>query len=188
MLVCAATAAAQSPIPPPYGLRWGDSPEKLVEWASKHAFDLTLTQPGDQPALRILRISPRQGFLPDSRANAVEARFLYGRLFEVTIHYTDPDAGADAMEARFEALRRELVQRHGPMKANRQDRQVEDQFVTRTQSFHREPVKGMFLLLAYTEMEDLLRQRKDSRFSLVYRNDNYRAELEKTPAARPVGP
>jgi hypothetical protein len=55
---------------------------------------------------------------------------------------------------------------------------VEDQFVTRTQSFHREPVKGLFLLLAFTEVEDLLRKSKDARFSLIYRNDNFRKELE----------
>jgi hypothetical protein len=50
--------------------------------------------------------------------------------------------------------------------------------VTRTQSFHREPVKGLFLLLAFTEVEDLLRKSKDARFSLIYRNDNFRKELE----------
>jgi hypothetical protein len=40
----------------------------------------------------------------------------------------------------------------------------------------------LFLLLAYTEVEDLLRKTKSSRFSLIYRNDNYRKELEKALA------
>ena len=36
----------------------------------------------------------------------------------------------------------------------------------------------LFLLLAYTEIEDLLREAVEARFSLIYRNDNYRRELE----------
>jgi hypothetical protein len=40
-------------------------------------------------------------------------------------------------------------------------------------------VKGLFLLLAFTEVEDLLRKSKEARFSLIYRNDNFRNELLK---------
>jgi hypothetical protein len=35
----------------------------------------------------------------------------------------------------------------------------------------------LFLLLAFTEVEDLLRKSRDARFSLIYRNDNFRKEL-----------
>jgi hypothetical protein len=38
-------------------------------------------------------------------------------------------------------------------------------------------------LLVFTEVEDLLRQSKEARFSLVYRNDNLRLELIKEPGA-----
>lgn len=128
--------------------------------------------------MRVLRIEPRTGFLPDTKAGAVEGRFLGGRLYEITVHYFDKEASADVMETRFEELRKQVTREHGPLLANQQRRTVEDQFVTRTQSFHREPVKGLFLLLAYTEVEDLLRKSKDARFSLIYRNDNFRKELE----------
>ena len=170
-------AADQSMLEPPFGLHWGDSPEKLIAWASRHALDVTISLPGDQPGLRILRIEPRKGFLPETKAGAVEGRFLGGRLYELTVHYFDHDASADLMEARFEELRKLIVAEHGPLITNQQERLVEDQFVTRTRSFHREPVKGLFLLLVYTEVEDLLRKSRDARFSLVYRNDNYRKEL-----------
>jgi hypothetical protein len=173
---------AQGVLQPPFGLRWGDSPEKLITWASKHRLDVTIQLPGDQPALRELRIAPRKGFLPDSQAGAVEGRFLAGKLFELTIHYFDPEASADLMESRFEGLKKQIVLEHGPLLPNQQQRTVEDQFVTRTQSFHREPVKGLFLLLAFTEVEDLLRKSKDARFSLIYRNDNFRKELMKEVA------
>ena len=139
--------------------------------------DVTLSQPGDQPGLRILRIEPRAGFLPETQAGAVEGRFLGGKLYELTVHYFDREASADLMEARFEDLRKQLAAEHGPLLTNQQQRRVEEQFVTRTLSFHREPVKGLFLLLAFTEVEDLLRKTKEARFSLIYRNDNYRKEL-----------
>lgn len=169
--------AAQHLVEPPFGLRWGDSPEKLISWASRHSLDLTINLPGDQPKLRVLKIEPRKGFLPESKASAVEARFLGGRLFEFTVHYTDPDASADTMRTRFDELRKQVANEHGPLLPNQQQQSVEDQFVTRKQSFHREPVKGLFLLLAFTEVEDQLRKSREARFSLIYRNDNLRKEL-----------
>ncbi len=129
--------------------------------------------------MRILRIEPRKGFLPETKAGAVEGRFLGGKLFELTVHYFDRDASADLMESRFEELKKQVSLEHGTLLTNQQQRSVEDQFVTRTQSFHREPVKGLFLLLAFTEVEDLLRKSKDARFSLIYRNDNFRKELQE---------
>jgi hypothetical protein len=73
--------------------------------------------------------------------------------------------------------------------ANQQERSVVDKFATRKISFHREPSKGMMLLLIFTEVEDLLRQSKEARFSLVYRNDNLRLDsgkngVEKVDAAK----
>lgn len=175
--IATSPAASQGILEPPFGLHWGDSPEKLIVWASKHSLDVTITLPGDQPAMRILKISPRKGFLPETQAGAVEGRYLGGKLFELTVHYFDPEASSDIMLARFEALRKQVVIDHGSLLPNQQQRSVEDQFVTRTQSFHREPVKGLFLLLAFTEVEDLTRKSKDARFSLIYRNDNFRNEL-----------
>lgn len=179
LLLAAGPAAAQAVLEPPFGLRWGDSPEKLIVWASRHSLDVTISLPGDQPGLRILRIEPRKGFLPETKAGAVEGRFLAGKLYELTVHYFDKDASADIMETRFEELRKQVALEHGSLLTNQQQRAVEDQFVTRTQSFHREPVKGLFLLLAFTEVEDLLRKSKDARFSLIYRNDNFRKELQE---------
>ena len=179
LLLAAGRLAAQAVLEPPFGLHWGDSPEKLISWASRHSLDVTITLPGDQPGLRVLKIEPRKGFLPETKAGAVEGRFLGGKLFELTVHYFDKDASADLMEGRFEELKKQIALERGVLLANQQQRTVEDQFVTRTQSFHREPVKGLFLLLAFTEVEDLLRKSKDARFSLIYRNDNFRKELEE---------
>lgn len=179
LVFTAGETLAQAVLEPPFGLRWGDSPEKLIVWASKHSLDLTISLPGDQPAMRVLKIAPKKGFLPETQAGAVEGRFISGKLYELTVHYLDPEASADLMESRFEALRKQVTLEQGTLLTNQQQRTVADQFVTRTQSFHREPVKGLFLLLAFTEVEDLLRKSKDARFSLIYRNDNFRNELMK---------
>lgn len=173
---CAA-CVAQGLLEPPYGLRWGDSPEKLITWAAKESLDVTISLPGDQPNLRIVRLEPKQGFLRETDAGALEGRFVGGKLYEVTVHYFDRDANAAVIESRFELLRKKITNDHGPLLTNQQGRAVEDQIVTRTQSFHREPVKGLFLLLAFTEVEDLLRKTKESRFSLIYRNDNFKNAL-----------
>ena len=185
----AAGAAAQALLEPPFGLRWSDTPEKLIDWASRHSLDVNISLPGDQPALRILKISPREGNLPGSQAQALEGRFHSGRLYEVTVHYRDAEAGADEMEARFNQLRKELAAEYGALTANRQDRAVKDGFATRSISFHREPVKGLFLLLAYTAVEDQLRKTGEATFSLLYRNDNLRQDLDKllAPAGRVPG-
>ena len=177
LVIAVGETMAQAVLEPPFGLHWGDSPEKLIVWASKHSLDVTISLPGDQPAMRIVKIAPKKGFLPETQAGAVEGRFISGKLYELTVHYVDPEASADLMETRFEALRKQVTLDQGPLLPNQQQRTVADQFVTRTQSFHREPVKGLFLLLAFTEVEDLLRKSKDARFSLIYRNDNFRNEL-----------
>ena len=109
----------------------------------------------------------------------MEAGFLNGGLYEVTVHYAEPGASAAMMEERFQKLRKQIAQEHGALTPNQQRRVVEEDFVTRTESFHREPVKGVFLLIAWTEVEDLLRKTKEARFSLIYRNDNFRDELRK---------
>lgn len=180
LIVASVHATAQALLEPPFGLKWGDSPEKLITWAAKHSLDVNISLPGDQPAMRVVKIEPRKGFLPETKAHAVEGRFLAGKLFELTIHYVDPEASADLMEARFDELRKQVTVEHGTLLANQQRRSVEDQFVTRTQSFHREPVRGLFLLLAFTEVEDLMRKSKDARFSLIYRNDNFRSEVQQS--------
>lgn len=131
----------------------------------------------------MVRIQARKGFLPGTKESAVEGRFLSGKLFEMTVHYTDPDASAELMEERFITLRKQLSIDHGALVANQQQKATEDQFTTRTLSFHREPVKGLFLMLAFTEVEDVLRKTKEARYSLIYRNDNLRMEIERLLAA-----
>ncbi|BCX49096.1 hypothetical protein HAHE_30040 [Haloferula helveola] len=175
-------AHGQAILEPPFGLKWGDSPTKLLDWAGRHELDVQITMPGKSPELRVFRIERPAAPLPDSEARAVEARFIDGKLIEVTVHYGDPGKGAEAIEAEFNTMKRKLGVEFGPLTANQQQRKTEDRFTTRTLSFHREPVRGLFLLLAFTEVEDLLRKSRQATFSLIYRNDNLRQRIESKPA------
>lgn len=176
MILATNPLAAQAVLEPPFGLHWGDSPEKLIAWASRQSLSVTISLPGNQPALRILKIQPDKGFLPETQAGALEGRFIRGKLYELTVQYFDLNATADEMETRFETLRKQTSLDHGPLLANQQQRVVKDHFVIQTQSFHREPVQGLFLLLTFTAEEDLLRKSTEARFSLIYQNNNYKKE------------
>ena len=188
LVLLAAPGGAQAVLEPPFDLKWGDSPEKLIGLAERHRLDVTIRLPGDQPERRIVRLEPRSGFLPFHKASAIEGRFQSGRLFELSVHYGAGGESAAAIEQRFNEMKRALAKEHGVLTPNRQERQVKDRISTRTVSFHREPVKGLFLLLAYTEIEDLLRQRKEATFSLLYRNDNLRKMVEQSVGGRPSTP
>jgi hypothetical protein len=184
----AGASLGQALLEPPYGLKWGDSPEKLIIWASRHSLDVNILLPGDQPALRVVKITSRTGTLPDATESAIEGRFVSGRLFEITVHYDDKAATADTMETRFQGLKQQLTMTYGALTANQQARSTEDRFTTRTVSFHRETVKGLFLLLAFTEVEDLARQSRAARYSVIYRNDNLRKEVEQANKSTPAPP
>lgn len=183
-LALVAPLAAQAVLTPPFGLAWGDSPEKLIDWASRHELDVRITIPGKKPDLRVFRIQAPKGPLPSSNARAVEARFHSGRLFEMTVHYGSAEKDADRTEGQFNEMKRKLALKHGDFVPNQQENKTEDNFATRTLSFHHEPVKGLFLNIVFTEMEDLLRKTREASFSLLYRNDNLLQQLEAASAEK----
>ncbi len=143
--------------------------------------DVQIRIPGNRPGLRIIRIEPGSGFIPDTEIRSAEGRFLHGRMFEFTTHYEDPEASFELMKGRFETHRRALAREHGPFLANRVLREAEGGFVIRTRSFHREPVKGLFVLLTLTTIENQAQGGGIARFSVVYRNENLKAELKGGP-------
>jgi hypothetical protein len=174
----------QAVLAPPLGLKWGDSPEKLIDWAGRHTLDVQITLPGAKPDLRILRIQAAKGPLPTLKARSLEAYFHSGRLYELTLHYGGLDQDAGRVEASFNEMKKRLAVRHGAFKANQQENTLDNQFATRTLSFHREPVKGLFLNLAFTEMEDLMRKTREATFSAIYRNDNLLQQLQAAAAEK----
>ncbi|MCP5538333.1 MAG: hypothetical protein H7A51_19130 [Akkermansiaceae bacterium] len=163
---------AQAILSPPFGLQWGDTPDKVMDWAEAKKLDVTIEMKGAKPELYIVRISSPNGSLPGHQAYALETRYHWGKLFEVTVHYGAPGMKPVKVKADFEKLKDLMTAKHGPFSPNNKQEKKQDGYVRRSVSYHVEPVKGLMLLLGLTEVEDTLRKKHSVRFSLLYRNQN----------------
>lgn len=168
----AGTASAQAILAPPFGLQWGDSMDKVLDWAEAEKLDMVIDIKGAQPNLRVIRVTSAKGPLPGHQAFALETRYHRGRLFEVTVHYGEKGAKPAKLRVDFDMLKRKLTAKHGPFVPNNKQVKKGDGFVRESVSYHVEPVKGLMLMMMFTELEDMLRKKKSARFSLLYRNQN----------------
>ncbi|MFC4992818.1 hypothetical protein [Rubritalea tangerina] len=172
-LLTLAASQAQALLSPPFGLKWGDTPEKLFDWAERHKLDVTLSLPGHQIDERHVIISNSKGNLPSHQASSLEARFNKGKLYEVTLNFADPKMSFDLAELRFSEAKRALTAQHGQFKLTKKKRNTDkDNFTTDSISYHIEPVSGLFLMITKTEVRDGLRNQRRSTFSIIYHNDN----------------
>ncbi|MBT8044956.1 MAG: hypothetical protein KJO79_08390, partial [Verrucomicrobiae bacterium] len=162
----------QAILAPPFGLQWGDSPDKVLDWADAKKLDATINMKGATPALYIVRVSSAQGPLPGHPAYALETRYHWGKLFEVTVHYGAPGMKAAKVRVDFDKLKTAMTVKHGPFTPSNKQEKKGDGFIRRSVSYHREPVKGLLLMMSWTEVEDTLRKKRSARFSLLYRNQN----------------
>jgi hypothetical protein len=164
---------AQALLSPPFGLKWGDSPQTLFDWAERQKLDVTLSLPGHQVDERHVVITNSKGMLPKHEASSLEARFNKGKLYEVTINYADPNWSLSTTKLKWNEARRSLTSQHGPFKLSNKKRNTsKDKFLTDSISYHIEPVSGLFLMMSFTEVRDTLRNSSKARFSLIYHNDN----------------
>ena len=171
---------ATEPLQPPFGLNWGDSPARLVDWAVRKKLDQTIRFPAEDPQLKILEVSPSKGTLPGHDASRLEARFMDGRLFEVCLHYTYPGRNTTFVRGQFAELKRILSQRHGPLKLGAKTRGapvagVESQSVAYQLEFR----SASSLMLVMTEVSDAKRGDQSARFSVVYHNGGEREQGEE---------
>ncbi|GAA5483153.1 hypothetical protein [Haloferula sargassicola] len=185
-LAAALAACGQAVLEPPLGMKWGDRPERILDWAGRHDLDVKIEMPAKKPHLRVIRLSPAAGLIPDAAARQVEARYEDGRLIEMTLHYGGEGTEAEAVENAFEMEKRRLSREHGKMTANQEEKSVSNHFSTVTHSYHREPVRGLFLLIAFTRIEDLLRKQSEAEYSVMYRNDNLRIRIENERQPAPA--
>jgi hypothetical protein len=168
-----ASSEAQALLSPPFGLKWGDTPEKLFSWAERQSLDVTLSLPGHQRDERHVIIKKASGNMPSHDARSLEARFNKGKLYEVVLNYDDPTIGFSQMKLKFNEARRTLTANHGQFKLSGKNRTTsKDKFTTDAISYHIEPVSGLFLMLSYTEVRDGLRNTRKATFSITYHNDN----------------
>ena len=165
-LACVRAAEA---LAPPFGLKWGDAPNSLVNWALKAKLDQTVKSPAEQPRLKILMISHATGSLPKHEATMLEARFMDGRLFEVALHYGYPGQSADFVRGKFNALKGILSRRHGVFRLSGNKREGPlDGIITRSSGYRIDPTSDEHLVLAFTEVVDARRGDAAARFSVMY--------------------
>ncbi len=172
LLLGLGVVSAQAILAPPFGLQWGDNMDKVLDWAEKEKLDMVIDIKGAQPELRVIRVSSATGPLPGHKAFALETRYHLGRLFEVTVHYGEKGTKPAKLKIDFDQLKRDLTTKHGQFVANNKQVKKGDGFVRESVSYHVEPVKGLMLMMMFTEMEDTLRKKRSGRFSLLYRNQN----------------
>lgn len=171
-VVPVAPVAQAGVIQPPFGLHWGDSPGGLIDWAARFKLDVLVKALGDRPRQKSLIISPREGTLPEHESTSLEAHFIDGRLFEVSVHYTYPGKKTDFVKGRYFALKNLLTKHHGPLAFNGRKKEAAQGIETISEAYHVEPRPGNLLLLAMTEVRDIKRGDSGARFSLLYHNED----------------
>lgn len=162
----------QAILAPPFGLQWGDTPDKVLNWAGNKKLNVTMEMPGKAPQLRMIRVESDSGPLPDHQAYALETRYHHGKMFEVTVHYGAPGDDPKRVTADFNKLKSALALKHGIFSPNNKQDKNEAGFIRRSVSYHVEPVRGLMLMLVLSELEDTVRGKHSARFSLIYRNEN----------------
>ncbi len=172
LLFCDQRLAAQAILAPPFGLHWGDTPDKVLDWAQTKKLDIRIKILGDHPEIREIRVSAIRGSLPGHQAYALDARYHWGKLFEVTVHYGSPEMKVSQVKADFERVKKAMTGKHGEFVPNNKQKKSLDGYIRSAVSYHVEPVSGLLLLMALTEVEDTVRKKSSARFSLLYRNEN----------------
>ena len=160
-------------VTPTFGRTWGEAPSGLLEWAGKHKLDVTVALPGNSPSVQIFTFKQPGGGLPGHPASAIEARFFQDRLYELTVFYEYPSKTPDEVRVVFHEMKGHLAKSRGEFKLNGRSQNVSDGYLTREESFHHEPTRGSFLLMAYTSVEDTLRESGEARFSIIYHESKF---------------
>lgn len=172
VLFCSGRSSGQAILAPPFGMHWKDAPDKVLDWAETHKLDVVIKLPGDKPAVQEVRVSSVNGPLPGHPAYALEAHYHWGKLYEVTVHYGAPGMKVEEVKAKFDKLKIAMTAKYGVFSPNNKTEKKGDGFIRKSISYHVEPVNGLLLLMALTEVEDTFRKKHSTRFSLLYRNQN----------------
>ena len=171
----------------PFGLRWGDRPSKVLDWAQKEKLDASIVLPGNDPQLRIIHVSSSDGNLPGHKVRKLTTHYRGGRLFEIILHYSGDGLAVPVVKGRFLELKRQLGRDFGTFETNRIDRSNENSIRSTSESYHVEPSPGILIIGVYSEVFDDLRKTGEAKFSFIYRNQNLERAME-LPAPAPEEP
>ncbi len=164
----------------PIGSSWGDPPGKLIDWGTEKKAEVAIILPPEKPDWRYVKVRTDDARVLDAGfVTEVEGRYFQGQLVEIALTQRDPKLTSTVVKARFLKEKRLYARRYGTFKVNRRTSANQNNFSTNSLSYHVEPLPGLFLLLTHTEMEDQLRQVREGRFSVIFRNENLLKELQK---------
>jgi hypothetical protein len=148
--------------------------------------DVFVKLPADEPNIQIFTFQQKGGGIPGETgeaAHSIEARFNQDRLYELTVNFEFAEESPDEIRERFHKLKRKLEKEMGKFRLNGRSQSVDDNFLTREESFHYEPAPKVFLLLAYSSVEDRLRKRGEGRYSVIYHNGRLGPSAKEAPPA-----
>lgn len=171
LLLLAGQGVADEALPLPLELQWGGNPTRLMALADRFGMDKTVKTPGKDPRRMIVEVGPEKGSLPGHEATSLEARFIGGKLYQLTVHYTYPGRKTDFVRARFLELKKGLSLRHGKFRFDSEDKSAADGITTLSESYHIAMAEGRMLMLALTEYRDEKRADSNARFSVIYHNE-----------------
>ncbi len=164
--------SAQSILPPPYGLGWGDPPGKLIQWAKSEKLDRTEFVAGKNPDELLLTIEAGGRDLPNGSEDRIEARYHASRLYEVKIDYLPQGKTVEKMREGFGKMRKALVERYGPLKKGHHQQTEKSQVATFSESYRFQATPGLSVTIVLTQVTDQLRHRGEATYSLIYRNEH----------------
>lgn len=164
------TLNGQNLVKLPFGRKWGEEPTGLLQWAGKVNLDVLVELPADSPALQIFTFMQPGGGIPNHPAHSIEARYFEDKLYELTVNFEYPGETPQQVRKRFHRIKKDLEAKMGQFRLNGRSQSVDDSFLTREESFHFEPKAKVFLLMAYSSVEDRLREKGEGRYSVIYHN------------------
>ena len=142
----------------------------MLQWAGKAKLDVSVELPAEKPDEQIFRFKLPGGGIPNHPADSIEARFYQDRLYELTVHFEYPKETPDEVRLRFHRLKADLEKKMGAFRRNGRAQAVDDNFLIREESYHFEPSPKVFLLMAYSSVQDNLRKKGEGRYSVIYHN------------------
>ena len=170
LALCFQNLSGQFLVKLPFGREWGEAPAEMLQWAGKVDLDVFVELPAKRPEVQIFTFKQTGGGIPNHPAHSIEARFFRDRLYELTVNFEYEDETPKEVRKRFYDVKRDLEKKMGEFRLNGRSQSVDDNFLTREESFHFEPSPKVFLLMAYSSVEDRLRKKGEGRYSVIYHN------------------
>lgn len=164
---------------PPLGSTWGQPAPKLLEFASSLHLDANLFIPANNSRLRVITLTPTAQTPASHNCPKAQFRFIDNQLVEVTLWHATPSMSAADVQDLCRKVRRQLSSRFfTPWRPNKHSSSDASGFRVDSSSWHMEPVPGVMINVALTEVINPANQSRKADFTLTFSNQNLSAKLQ----------